>query len=851
MQPTIGLVPGVRRPALQADLACGQKLIPPRRGPRRRDPQLPRHGLKILAAQQTPHRLALAPGRKPSPTAVPGSISGRPPGSLRRRRTLIWLPHFDTPPASTLSQSSVQGNPGAQDFDVDGRVVEIQSAGRDIAKRKQAEQTLRESEELHRVTLSSISDAVFITDDDGRFTYICPNVDVIFGFTRPEVSEIDGISALLGSSVADPERLRLSGEITNIERDIEDKYGEVHSLLINMKSVSIQGGTVLFSCRDVTLRKRTQEALDASEERYHLLVDNIPSVVWRSTEAGETSFISDNVEDVYGYSPEDIYKGGAALWFDRIHPEDRDRVKQELGLLFSEGRSFDVEYRIKRKDSQWIWLQDKAAIHKEVDGVAHAYGVFSDITAHKQADEALRRHQRMLAKAQELARFGSFEWDVAGNTVTWSDELHRIYGRDKETFDVTLETFVECLHPDDRARVQQVIENALRTGDSYQMDERIIRPDGENRILATCGEVVRDDEGRPITIFGSCQDVTENRKAECALEETLAELRTALEAEEKALEDLKRVRARHTEFVSSSFLGLWWFELRRPMSTELPIEEQIDWLFAHSYMVECNDALARMYGFRGKEEMIGKGLDWWWGEDRDVSRAVLQAYIESGYRLQDSETVEQLASGEIRHFWNWATGEMKDGHLVRIRGYGIDVTARKQAERELRDALAEVARLKEQLQADNVYLLEELKVSQHHTDIVGQSRVLQKVLLQVEQVASTDATVLILGETGTGKELIAHAVHSQSPRANRPLVRVNCAALPATLIESELFGNERGAFTGASEQRIGRFELADGGTVFLDEIGDLPIESQAKLLRVLQEGEFERLGPRPTRPMSA
>ncbi len=154
----------------------------------------------------------------------------------------------------------------------------------------------------------------------------------------------------------------------------------------------------------------------------------------------------------------------------------------------------------------------------------------------------------------------------------------------------------------------------------------------------------------------------------------------------------------------------------------------------------------------------------------------------------------------------------------------------------------EVNALKNQLQAENVYLQEEIKLAHNFDDILSQSSAMQQVLHKVEQVAATDATVLILGETGTGKELLARAVHHLSPRQDRPLVKVNCAALPATLIESELFGHEKGAFTGAVSRRNGRFELAHRGTIFLDEIGDLPLDLQAKLLRVLQEGEFERLG---------
>jgi transcriptional regulator with GAF, ATPase, and Fis domain len=161
----------------------------------------------------------------------------------------------------------------------------------------------------------------------------------------------------------------------------------------------------------------------------------------------------------------------------------------------------------------------------------------------------------------------------------------------------------------------------------------------------------------------------------------------------------------------------------------------------------------------------------------------------------------------------------------------IDVTDRVLMERE-----------KARLEAQNTYLIEEIKETHNFEEIVGQSRPLAEVIEKVKLVASTDSSVLILGETGTGKELVARAVHSNSDRRNRPLVKVNCAALPVGLIESELFGHEKGAFTGAIDRRIGRFELAHGGTIFLDEIGDMPPDLQAKLLRVLQEQEFERLG---------
>ncbi|MCH7563743.1 MAG: sigma 54-interacting transcriptional regulator [Gemmatimonadetes bacterium] len=175
-----------------------------------------------------------------------------------------------------------------------------------------------------------------------------------------------------------------------------------------------------------------------------------------------------------------------------------------------------------------------------------------------------------------------------------------------------------------------------------------------------------------------------------------------------------------------------------------------------------------------------------------------------------------------------------------------DITERKTAEDALQNAMTELEVLKDRLVEENVYLQDEIKLNHRFDEILGASAQLRQVLHKVEQVAPTPTTVLILGETGTGKELFARAIHDLSDRKDRPLVKVNCAALPAGIVESELFGHEKGAFTGASSKRTGRFALADGGTIFLDEIGDLPMDTQAKLLRVLQEGEFELVGGEKT-----
>ena len=214
--------------------------------------------------------------------------------------------------------------------------------------------------------------------------------------------------------------------------------------------------------------------------------------------------------------------------------------------------------------------------------------------------------------------------------------------------------------------------------------------------------------------------------------------------------------------------------------------------------------------------------------------------------MSRSESVYRLSDG--RGGWRWLQsprhlpGEERNGKHVHWLGDTIDITEQKETEEALRKSLEELRQLKARLQAENLFLREEVDRGTEHGDIIGRSAALARVLEQVELVSATSSTVLVSGETGTGKELIARAIHQRSDRQKRLFVAVNCAALPATLVESELFGHEKGAFTGAIARRVGRFEQADGGTLFLDEVGELPLETQAKMLRVLQSGEFERVG---------
>ncbi len=256
-------------------------------------------------------------------------------------------------------------------------------------------------------------------------------------------------------------------------------------------------------------------------------------------------------------------------------------------------------------------------------------------------------------------------------------------------------------------------------------------------------------------------------------------------------------------------------------------------------IVETNQKVVNMLGYDYKE-LIGMPIERIHPDDMEQLMETMKDVF-AGQPVNTDE-FSCLRKDQQRVPANISLSPVQLNKKTYILAMIRDITERKQAEEALRNALTEVEQLKSRLQAENIYLQEEIKIEHNFEEIISGSDSLKRVLRKVEQVASTDATVLILGETGTGKELFARAVHNISARGERPLVKVNCAALPANLIESELFGHEKGAFTGALASKIGRFELADGGTIFLDEIGDLPLELQAKLLRILQDGEFERLG---------
>jgi PAS domain S-box-containing protein len=304
----------------------------------------------------------------------------------------------------------------------------------------------------------------------------------------------------------------------------------------------------------------------------------------------------------------------------------------------------------------------------------------------------------------------------------------------------------------------------------------------------------------------------------------VAQIFTNALARKTSEQELRESEARLNLATSAAGTGLWSME----------IDTQKVWVSART---------RELFHFALDEDLNYESfLKVMHSEDRErVDQAVQQA-LQSGERFLVEYRIV-LNDGSVR--WIAARGQRyrnSAGEPDRLMGVAIDISDRKRLEEQLQGRLREIEELREQLEQENISLREEVRLLSPHAEVVAKSVAMQQVLAMVEQVAPTDSTVLLTGETGTGKEVIAREIHNLSNRKGRPLVAVNCASLPPTLIESELFGREKGAFTGAMSRMVGRFELAHGSTLFLDEIGDLPLELQTKLLRVLEEGRFERLG---------
>jgi PAS domain S-box-containing protein len=545
---------------------------------------------------------------------------------------------------------------------------------------------------------------------------------------------------------------------------------------------------------DITEQRQAEAVIRQQEAELREVVDTIPAIVWSALPDGSNSYANSRWVEYSGLPAERMSGSG---WQAVTHPDDLKRHNARWLACVASGEPFEDEVRFRHADGQYRWhLQRGIPLRDEAGNIVKWYGVLTDIEDRKRAEEALRSSEACLAEAQRLAHMGSLVWQVTGgDALHLSDEWYRIYGFDPKLGMPRWEERLRRVHPEDRGRWQGTIERAIQERSDYNVEFRILLPDGTIKWVQSVGHPVLSAPGELVQFVGSSMDVTERKAAE------------------------ERIRGQEAE-----------------------LRQMLD--FAPQLVAVFGPNGERLCANRVALDYRGISLDEW--RQRSFAAAVhpddserLKTYADralSSGAAYELEMRLRKADGSYRWFLARYNPVRDDkGQVMRWYVAFTDIEDRRRAE--------------ERLQHENVALREEIDKASMFEEIVGTSPALQTVLSRISKVAPSNSTVLLTGETGTGKELIARAIHRRSDRCSRAFVSANCAAIPRDLIASELFGHEKGAFTGATQQRLGRFELANGGTLFLDEVGELPAETQIALLRVLQEHEFERVGG--TRPIRA
>jgi PAS domain S-box-containing protein len=545
---------------------------------------------------------------------------------------------------------------------------------------------------------------------------------------------------------------------------------------------------------DVTEQHKASAALQRSEAflAEGQTLSHTGSFGWNVL-SGET-YWSEETHNIFQYDRP--VKPTLELVLQRVHPDDRDLVQQNIHDASENGADLDFEHRLMMPDGSLKYLHVLGRALKTSAENLEFVGAVTDVTAAKQAEEELRHREAELLEAQRLSHTGSWKHDIASGRVTVSPEVYRIYGVGPDEVMSNTEFWLNKNHPEDAKRIEELFEECEIQKTDYEANYRIVLPDGAVRHLHAIGHPIVNEKGDLVEFVGTAMDVTEQHEARAALQTAFEQLK----AEETELR-------RMTDAIASYIYVL------RPDGTAFYANQTLlDYTGLTLEDVQREDQRARVFHPEDLERLH---------EERHEALA----------RGKPFELEQRALGKDGKYRWFLVRyNPLRDDHGNIIRWYatGTDIEDRKQAEERMRD---ENLALREQI--DQAFMFE---------DIVGSSSALQAVLSSIVKVAPADSTVLITGETGTGKELIARAIHKHSQRSGQAFISVNCASIPSSLIASELFGHEKGAFTGAVQRRQGRFELAHSGTIFLDEVGDLPAETQIALLRVLQERQFERVG---------
>jgi formate hydrogenlyase transcriptional activator len=549
---------------------------------------------------------------------------------------------------------------------------------------------------------------------------------------------------------------------------------------------------------DMELRMSTPEIHTSVHLELRRFIDHVPALGWSAMPDGSLNYVNQRFRDYTGLSLDELYGSG---WKSAVHRDDIQPLESWLQELIQSREAGTTEVRLRRFEGSYRWhLVFANPLRDESGSVIAWYGTNNDIEDRKQAEATLRA--RELSWRQIIDNIPGFvnKAGAMGGPEFFNRPELEYFGKTNE--EMKDWGRIGVIHPEDLPSVTEAWATSLQTGQILDVEARFLRTDGVYRWFQMRAIPARDAEGKITEWYALHTDIDDRKRAEQKLRQSEEELRTIIDT------------------------------IRQPIGVMAPDGTN---LYANRVALD-NSGLTL-------DEVIKDGFLARRCHPDEINRVrdELRIGLLEGVPFDLELRLFRHKSGQYR--WNLIQFDpLKDESDKIIRWYNTatDIDDRKKSEERLRNENVRLAQ-------ERVYLEEEIRSEMGFEQIIGSSPALKHVLELVETVSASDSTVLLLGETGTGKELIARAVHERSRRKAKTFVKLNCAAIPTGLLESELFGHEKGAFTGAIIQKVGRMELADQGTLFLDEVGDIPIEIQPKLLRALQEREFERLGSTHTR----
>jgi formate hydrogenlyase transcriptional activator len=675
-----------------------------------------------------------------------------------------------------------------------GKIVKWYGTSTDIEDRKRREEVLRASEQSWRQIVDNIPGLVATMGATGEVEFLNRQTLEYFGKSHDDLKNWALSDAVHPDDLPRIIQVRIKsieeGTIYDVEHrcrraDGVYRWFQVRGLPVRDAENTITAWYLLLT--DIDDRKRAEEKLQQSEQDLRTITESIPQPIVVLAPDGNTLYVNQRALDITGYTRDQLDERG--YWARVVHPDDVNRLRADRQERLLSGVPFELEFRVLYKSGQYRWILMQYNPLKDESGqTIRWYSTATDIDDRKRAEERLRQSEAELRTITDTVRqpIVVFEPDgmlIYANQVALDNSGLTIGELKKGGF------LARASHHDDFERAIDERNRGLSKAIPFDSEARILFRDGEYRWQLLQYNPLRDESGRILRWYVTATDIEDRKRNEERLRQEGDELRTITDA------------------------------IRQPIIVLAP-----DGTILYANQVACQNSGLSV------EELINEGSPGRTCHPDDINRVL------DGRRVGLSEGVPfdlemRLLRGGGQYRWQvMQYNPLKDdsGQIIRWYATATDIDDRKKAEERLRN--------------ENLVLREEIDRSSMFEEIVGSCKPMRQVLKQVEKVAATDSTVLILGETGTGKELIARALHRKSKRAARAFIRVNCAAIPQSLIASELFGHEKGAFTGALQRRLGRFEAADGGTLFLDEIGDLPMETQIALLRVLQEKEFERVG---------